>query len=566
MNFATDIDLKETKGQKIAQTKPDHKPKTPGSFRNTPVKIIDRREQDKGATVTNHQIKPIEHNLGTERVHNVETERISQSQKNIQIPTKEKNPYDYLEKQTCLNLLRYSSTFYCQSMSLVFNLLIPNFLNIITYYFIRKYNNATFTGAFGLGNALYLFFFKVFLVISCEVAGFHCNQAYGAKNFSLMRISFISGWVFNTTLACFSTVVYCYIDTLLLACGFDEALVSNARLMLLVMQPAIFLQAVNDTIKVYIMTHKLFKQLQYCNIFVLCVMTPSSYLFLWKYQSPLIGFALLNILIEVIYLVIFLIVCYKYMPKESLGWKGLTNIPKSVKQHCSVFFSIVFGWYAEYMGIEQNTFFIGLTKNNASFTAWVCYSNYYSTIWSIGFGFANTIRTVVGLELGKKEINKAKTLSFMGLIYTFAYAFTLCFLLNFFRHEITSFYTTDKDVYDELYLMFTWEGVGCIFNGSSASFSTVLRIIGKTREYSIQMLTNQFIIWDSLSAFFLFILNMKGNCVVLASLITLPITIGICCVIVYKFNWDNIKIFEDKAEGDQLAEKARSPWTSVTNI
>ena len=179
--------------------------------------------------------------------------------------------------------------------------------------------------------------------------------------------------------------------------------------------------------------------------------------------------------------------------------------------------------------------------------------NFFSTIWSIGFGFANTIRTVVGLELGKREINKAKNLSLMGLIYTFAYSFTLCFLLNYFRHEITSFYTTDEKAYKELYLMFTWEGVNCIFNGSNASFSTILRIIGKTKEYSFLMLLNQFVIWDSLSAFFLFVLKWKGNCVVLANAMTLPITIGICCVLIYKFNWENIELFEDKTKGDQLA-------------
>jgi len=86
--------------------------------------------------------------------------------------------------------------------------------------------------------------------------------------------------------------------------------------------------------------------------------------------------------------------------------------------------------------------------------------------------------------------------------------------LNLFRPSITAFYTTDEGTYKELYMMFIWEGVCCIFVSSNAAFSTILRIIGKTKEYSMLMIINQVVLWDTLSVLFLFWFGWSGSSVV----------------------------------------------------
>jgi len=50
---------------------------------------------------------------------------------------------------TFKDIVTNSVTFYYNSLSLIFNLLMPNLLNIFSFYFIGWYKSTIYTGSFG---------------------------------------------------------------------------------------------------------------------------------------------------------------------------------------------------------------------------------------------------------------------------------------------------------------------------------------------------------------------------------------------------------------------------------
>lgn len=72
---------------------------------------------------------------------------------------------------TFTETLKFAPEFYFKSIPLIFNRICPLALNMVSMYFISFYENPALTAGFGMGHSLFMFFFMMFTLTSCEAAG-----------------------------------------------------------------------------------------------------------------------------------------------------------------------------------------------------------------------------------------------------------------------------------------------------------------------------------------------------------------------------------------------------------
>jgi len=162
-------------------------------------------------------------------------------------------------------LKAYAPKYYFESIPFMFNRMNPYLLNMIALVFIAFYGSATLTAGFGLGNAIFMFFWQTFTQVNGETQGIGCSKAYGAGDFKSMRLGFYRGLAWNYLVTVTSAVLYLYIDRLLLAAGFEAEMTKQAHNMVVSLIPALFLQTINEMIRNYLMSQKVAKPFVWIN-------------------------------------------------------------------------------------------------------------------------------------------------------------------------------------------------------------------------------------------------------------------------------------------------------------
>merc|ERR1712066_1220183 len=125
----------------------------------------------------------------------------------------------------------YAPTYYLQSIPFMFNRMNPYLLNMISLVFVAFYGSATLTAGFGLGNAIFMFFWQTFTQVNGETQGIGCSKAFGAGDWKNMRLGFYRGLIWNYIVTITSTFLYLYIDRILVAAGFEPEMTAQAHKM-----------------------------------------------------------------------------------------------------------------------------------------------------------------------------------------------------------------------------------------------------------------------------------------------------------------------------------------------
>merc|ERR1711884_278127 len=83
----------------------------------------------------------------------------------------EYNPEGEDTKFNFCEVMKYAPGFYFKSIPLIFNRINPLALNMVSMYFISFFEDPALTAGFGMGHSLFMFFFMMFTLTSCEAAG-----------------------------------------------------------------------------------------------------------------------------------------------------------------------------------------------------------------------------------------------------------------------------------------------------------------------------------------------------------------------------------------------------------
>ena len=170
-------------------------------------------------------------------------------------------------------------------------------LNMVSMYFISFYKDPGLTAGFGMGHSLFMCFFMMFTLTSCETAGIFCSKAFGAGDYQTMRLQFYRGLMFNMIIAIFAICLYIRMDAILIGIGLEEEMSKNAHLMILSMIPAVIIQAVNEMAKNLLVAQGIYKPFLWINILIFILFPFGGYFLIWRSGMGILGFGIFKFLV-----------------------------------------------------------------------------------------------------------------------------------------------------------------------------------------------------------------------------------------------------------------------------
>lgn len=407
-------------------------------------------------------------------------------------------------------LKAYAPKFFFESIPFMFNRMNPYLLNMISLVFVAFYGSATLTAGFGLGNAIFMFFWQTFTQVNGETQGIGCSKAFGAGDFKQMRLGFFRGLAWNYLVTVTSAVLYFYIDRLLLAAGFEAEMTKQAHAMVVSLIPALFLQTINEMIRNYLMSQKVAKPFVWINLISFCFFPVGGYYIIYASGWGIAGFGLFKFIVESLNCIGLCWAMKRYGHEESLRRESIKEVfnPAEMKQYMKDFGKILAGWYASYFGLEVNTILCGMLADTVIMACWVSYMNVFAIVWTIGAGLAISTRTACGFALGQNNGLLAKKYALFGLLLSSVYSVIMGTLLICLNGPIAEMFTEVPEVITPLKWQIVLMGICTMFAGSGATGATMWRTIGKAGYYSYLMIVNQVIISTTISSFGLFYWNL----------------------------------------------------------
>merc|ERR1712048_60562 len=440
-----------------------------------------------------------------------------------------------------LETLKFAPGFYFKAIPLIFNRINPLALNMVSMYFISFYEDPALTAGFGMGHSLFMFFFMMFTLTSCEAAGIWTSKAYGAGDYHTMRLQFYRGLGFNALITIFSLLMYCKIDAILIAIGLEPNMSRNAHLMILSMIPAILIQSVNEMAKNLLVAQGIYRPFIWINLIIFAFFPFGGYFLIWKSGLGIAGFGIFKFIVESInFIGIAILYKYKAHP-ETLKRESLKDIfGTGFGRYACNFFKILLGWYADYLGFECNTILLGLLQNNDTMSAWVSFMNIAGVVYVIGSGMAMYMRTVTSTLIEQNKMLEAKKFAKMCWILSLCFSVTFGIIFGTIPDKLSCIYTTLPAVKDTLIPMIRIGGLTTVMLGMGACVATLLRVTGKACILSVLMGIDQVIIFDGLSALFLYYFHLPAYTVVWAFFTGYTISITVGTTLIFMFDWRRI--------------------------
>jgi len=438
------------------------------------------------------------------------------------------------------NLLSYAPKYYLESIPFMFNRMNPYLLNMISLVFVAFYGSATLTAGFGLGNAIFMFFWQTFTQVNGETQGISCSKAFGAQDYKNMRLGFYRGLIWNYVITVISAILYSYIDVILISAGFEASMVEQAHAMVVSLIPALFIQTINEMIRNYLMSQKVSKPFVWINLASFAFFPVGGYYIIYASGWGIAGFGLFKGLVETINCIGLCWAMKKYGHEESLRREPLREILKlsEVKSYMKQFGSVLMGWYASYFGLEVNTILCGLMQDTVIMACWVSYMNVFAIIWTVGAGLSISTRTACGVALGENKPLVAKYHAFMGFTLSCVYSICFSIIIICFHQQIAEMFTEVPAVFIELKWQIVLVGILAAFAGTGPTGATMFRVIGKTGFYTLMMIINQVVVSTTISALGLFIFKWGAAGVGYAFLVSWLSTMLVTIIYMTKLDWE----------------------------
>merc|ERR1712110_437642 len=439
-------------------------------------------------------------------------------------------------------LRAYAPRFYLESIPFMFNRMNPYLLNMISLIFVAFYGSATLTAGFGLGNAIFMFFWQTFTQVNGETQGINCSKAFGAQDWKLMRLHFYRGLFWNILITIISAVLYTNIGALLLLAGFEPEMTKQAQMMINTVIPALALQTCNEMIRNYLMSQKISKPFVWINLATFCFFPIGGYYIIYASGWGLTGFGLFKFIVEFINLCGLIVLQKKYAHEESFKRESLKDIFewKAYAQYMRDFGKILLGWYASYFGLEINTILCGMTQDTVIMACWVSYMNCFAILWTIGAGLAITARTRCGMLVGENKPLEAKKYAYYGYTLSICYSIVAAIFIMTMHSHIAYMFTEVQAVLPSLSYQITLVGLLAFFVGSGAMGSTIFRVINRAGFYSILMMINQVLVSTSLSIMLLFYFELGAAGVGYAFLVSWCSTLCVTIFYMKRFDWSSL--------------------------
>ncbi|KAL0400797.1 UNVERIFIED_CONTAM: protein DETOXIFICATION 49 [Sesamum latifolium] len=274
-----------------------------------------------------------------------------------------------------------------------------------------------------------------------------CGQAFGAKKYTLLGLS-LQRTVFLLVLTSFPiSILWLNMKRILLFCGQDEAIATQAQAYLFYSVPDLFAQALLHPLRIYLRTQSNTLPLTFCAVVSILGHIPINYFLVSKLSLGIKGVALSGVwtnfnLVASLILYILLSGVYKKtwggLSMECLkGWKSLLNL--AIPSCISV--CLEWWWY------EIMILLCGLLLNpRATVASMGILIQTTSLIYIFPSSLSFSVSTRVGNEIGARRPEKAKLAAVVGLSGSFVLGFSALFFAVSVRNIWASMFTQDKEI------------------------------------------------------------------------------------------------------------------------
>ncbi|KAI9080821.1 hypothetical protein K1719_037223 [Acacia pycnantha] len=274
-----------------------------------------------------------------------------------------------------------------------------------------------------------------------------CGQAFGAKRFTLLGLC-LQRTVLLLLFTCIPiSLLWIYMKTILLLCGQDEAIATQAQSYLVYSIPDLLAQSILHPLRIYLRSQSITLPLTLCAIFSVLLHIPINYFLVSHLNLGIKGVALggvwtnFNLIASLILYIIF-----SGTHKRTWGgfsfkcfteWRSLLNL--AIPSCISI--CLEWWWY------EIMILLCGLLLNPKDTVASMgILIQTTSLLYIFPSSLSFSVSTRVGNKLGAQESSKAKLSAIVGLSCSFVLGLSALAFSVMVRNVWASMFTRDKEI------------------------------------------------------------------------------------------------------------------------
>ncbi|KAL9163397.1 hypothetical protein ABFS82_06G037800 [Erythranthe guttata] len=274
-----------------------------------------------------------------------------------------------------------------------------------------------------------------------------CGQAFGAQKFSLLGLSLQRTILLLLFTSLPISLLWLNMKQILLLCGQDPAIATQAQAYLFYSLPDLFAQSLLHPLRIYLRTQSITLPLTFCAAASILLHVPINYFLVSKLGMGIKGVALSGVWTNfnlVASLILYIIISGVYkktwggLSMECLkGWKSLLDL--AIPSCISV--CLEWWWY------EIMILLCGLLLNpRATVASMGILIQTTSLIYIFPSSLSFSVSTRVGNEMGARRPEKAKLAAVVGLSGSFILGFSALFFAVSVRKIWATMFTHDKEI------------------------------------------------------------------------------------------------------------------------
>ncbi|XP_027362222.1 protein DETOXIFICATION 49 [Abrus precatorius] len=275
-----------------------------------------------------------------------------------------------------------------------------------------------------------------------------CGQAFGAKRFKLLGLAMQRTVVLLLLTSVFISFLWLNMKKILLLCGQQEDIASEAQSFILFSLPDLVAQSLLHPLRIYLRSQSVTLPLTYTASLSILLHVPINYFLVSVLKLGIKGIALgavwtnFNLVVSLIIYIWVSGIHTKTWPGFSLngcfkGWKALLNL--AIPSCVSV--CLEWWWY------EIMILLCGLLINpHATVASMGVLIQTTALIYIFPSSLSIGVSTRVGNELGAGNPKKAKLAALVGLCFSYILGFSALFFAVSVRHVWASMFTRDAQI------------------------------------------------------------------------------------------------------------------------
>ena len=230
----------------------------------------------------------------------------------------------------------------------------------------------------------------------------------------------------------------------------DENIAERTARMMMITNFSLPLQALNQILQTYLSCQQITVPFFYANIlsFFIALFFGRQFIIIDNYRE--IGFCYTRIVQEFFNCTFSICVMIFMANRESLMFPTFNLVFGNFVKYAKLCVKTSIAFYGENIAFELNTYLAARLGSVSELAAFITITNCMLPIFYMSIGLANTFRTNIGNMLGAGEIERARYVSKIYILYVIIFALIINALVEFFCKNIAILYTGGSELYPKV--------------------------------------------------------------------------------------------------------------------